>query len=722
LKGFAKLDLRLGENKQGRQKLDRRFFSFYERKKRNWHAEPGDLERRRTFPLSRRGGRVFPLQRVHWYRRFRRVRITGPMLFVALFVGISLPCRADPVLPHLIGDHMVLQRGQEIHIWGAADPGERIAIALAGNTAASRADANGQWSLKLPAMPAGGPFTLTIRGKKQITLKDVMIGEVWIASGQSNMTFALNGSTGASEEIPKADYPQIRFFTVPKKIARDPQSDTLPAAWQICTPDTAKDFSAVSYYFARHLHRELNVAIGVVESAWPGTTIEEWIEPGALRVASPAKADHSDSASAASGSATEPTPFALQFDDFELLRDPSVSPKPEMLSTFEGATSRTSTGGYWSYDWQSAPDTSFDIVSPGRGGTGFAAQVGGRLDGSDDSRLLARFHVDGSPVDLSAYSGIRFWVRGQGSVRLRVLQPTISDWDDYSGSVLQATSDWKPVTILFRDLRQEGWGVSKDFTPTAVSGLAIECLTATGYPPRPRSGLYQGMITPLLAYGFRGAIWYQGESNALQAHQYRKLLPALIESWRHAAHQPWSFLIVELPNHGAIPDQPSESAWAELREAQLLASEQIPDVGLAVTIDVGEPKDVHPHRKAEVGQRLALWALGTTYKEPIVYSGPLYRSMEVQGSQIKVRFTNIGSGLMASGTVQGFAIAGADQKFHWAEATIEGDAVEVSSTEVPDPVAVRYAWGDSPICNLYNKEGLPASPFRTDDWPGITGP
>jgi sialate O-acetylesterase len=181
-------------------------------------------------------------------------------------------------------------------------------------------------------------------------------------------------------------------------------------------------------------------------------------------------------------------------------------------------------------------------------------------------------------------------------------------------------------------------------------------------------------------------------------------------------------LIVQLPNHGAIPDQPSESAWAELREAQLLASQRIPDVGLAVTIDVGEANDVHPHRKAEVGQRLALWALGTTYQEPIVYSGPVYRSTEVEGNQIKVRFTSLGSGLMArgSGTVQGFAVAGKDRKFYWADATIKGDTVIVSSREVPQPVAVRYAWGDSPTCNLFNKEGLPASPFRTDDWPGIT--
>ena len=204
--------------------------------------------------------------------------------------------------------------------------------------------------------------------------------------------------------------------------------------------------------------------------------------------------------------------------------------------------------------------------------------------------------------------------------------------------------------------------------------------------------------------------------------QYRRLLPALIESWRAALHQGQTqFLIVQLPNHGAIPSPPAESAWAELREAQLLALNRLPATGLAVTIDVGDPKDVHPHRKAEVGQRLALWALGAAYKQPIVYSGPLYQSMAVEGSKIRVRFSHTGSGLEAKGgALRGFAVAGADRKFHWASAVIDGDWVLVSSPEVAAPVAVRYAWADSPECNLFNVEGLPASPFRTDDWPGIT--
>ena len=630
---------------------------------------------------------------------------------------------ADPVLPNLLSDHMVLQQDREIRIWGNADPAEKISVSLASNTRSVDTDSGGHWAVHFEPMRAGGPFTLKVAGKKTIIIKDVMIGEVWIASGQSNMTFALSASASAAEEIPKADYPNLRLFTVPKRDALDPQPDTLPAKWQPCTPEAAKDFSAVAYYFARDLHHKLNVPVGIIESAWPGTVIEEWIAPGAVE-RDPQIKPILDAWNRSEGDAFTAgrTPFDLEFDDFELLPDPSGPGKPLALANFDDGRASTALGGDWSYDWKSAPETTFDLIAPGRGGNGFAVHVGGEIDASDDSRLTAKFHKDGSPVDLSIYAGIRFWVRGNGSFRFHSLQPTITDWDDYGTHLLHASADWAPVTIWFRDLRQEGWGVVGDFTPSAMTGFSIENVPTAGFPHRPASGLYGGMIAPLRPFPFRGVIWYQGESNALQARQYRRLLPALIESWRAASHQDqMQFLIVQLPNHGAIPSQPAESAWAELREAQLLTLNRIPATGLAVTIDVGDPKDVHPYRKAEVGQRLALWALGASYKQPIVYSGPLYQAMAVEGSKIRVRFSQTGSGLEAiGGALRGFAVAGADRKFHWASAVIDDDSVLVSSPEVAAPVAVRYAWADSPECNLFNVGGLPASPFRTDDWPGIT--
>jgi sialate O-acetylesterase len=655
------------------------------------------------------------------------LRVPLRISVVACAFACGAVCWADPVLPRLFSDHMVLQQGREIHIWGKADSGENVTVGLEGYTATATANAHRRWSIHLPALKSGGPFTLTVRGnRREIILRDVMIGEVWVASGQSNMAFALNGAEGAAIEVLKADYPQIRLFTVPKKIALSAQKNTLPASWQICTPDAAKSFSAVAYFFARDLHLSLNVAIGVIESAWPGSTIEQWIDPDALRgdpELRPILEEWNHAGPVERSLAGNPLPFALEFDDFELV-SAAGSPGKYMLANFDDGTSWLSMGGSFSYDWAGTPGAAFALVSPGHGGSGFAARVAGRLDGTQSSILTAHYKLNASPVDLSAYTGIRFWVRGNGSFRFRSLQPSVTDWDDYATPVLKASAEWQPVTVLFRDLRQEGWGVYLPFTDHEISGFSIESLPTLGYVPIPVSGLYEGMITPLLAYAFRGAIWYQGESNALKAHQYRKLLPALIGSWRQASeNENLEFLIVQLPNHGATPEQPSESAWAELREAQFLTVKRVPHTGLAVTIDVGDPKDVHPHRKLEVGQRLARWALGTAYKRPIEYSGPVFESMRIEGNEVRIHFTHAGSGLEAGGggELQGFAVAGSDRKFHWASARVEGDTVVVSSQDVAIPLAVRYAWADSPRCNLFNKEGLPASPFRTDDWPGITG-
>ena len=655
-----------------------------------------------------------------WFGWLRVFGVTA-----AAVLPSSMCLWADPVLPTLFSDHMVLQQNREIHVWGNADPAETITVTLGANSGHTVANSHGDWSLRLPSMKAGGPFTLVIHGKRDVVTKDVMVGEVWIASGQSNMTFPLDGVANAATELPKANNSQIRLFNVPKKIALTPQDNTLPAHWEICTPDTAKSFSAVAYFFAREIQGKLNVPVGVVESAWPGTTIQTWIAPETLRADPQLKkvTDEWDHATPEQKRFAEHAqPFELEFDDFELV--PVLGEAAgKILANFDNGNSVLSTGGSFSYSWSDAPDATFDLVSPGHGSTGFAAHVSGKLDGTNDSILSANYKADGSTIDLSSFAAIRFWVRGNGSFRFRSKQPTIGDYDDYATPVLKATAEWRPITVPFRDLRQDGWGVVKDLTPAALTGFSIECLTGLEYAPMPVSGLYEGMITPLLPYGFRGVLWYQGESNALEAHQYRKLLPALIQNWREASHEKdLEFLIVQLPNHGAIPDEPTESAWAELREAELLTAENVRHTGLAVTIDVGDPNDLHPHRKMEVGQRLAQWALGTTYQQSLEPSGPLYRSMQIEGSEARLLFAHVGSGLVAQADagLRGFAIAGSDHKFHWADARIVGDSVIVSSHDVSSPVAVRYAWGDSPRCSLFNKDGLPASPFRTDDWPEIT--
>ncbi len=649
--------------------------------------------------------------------------IQRALLTLFFLSAVSIDLCAEPRLPHLFSDHMVLQRDMDLRFWGWADPGESIDVTLAGISRHAIAASDSRWSVSLPPLPAGGPFVLEVRGKTTLLLRDVVIGEVWIASGQSNMTYALGGAANAAQEVPKANDPDLRFFTVPKRIAIQTQNDTLPAAWEICSSDTAKSFSAVAYFFARDLRRTLGVPVGVILSAWPGTAGEEWTDPESLRrdpIFQPIAARWDSTSPDDKSFAAAPRRLSLEFDDFELL--PALPDAPAVpFSSFDDGSSRVSTGGVWSYSWHDAPDAAFELVTPGHGGKGYAARISGTLTGADDSRWEVRFRSDGAPMDLSVYAGVRFWVRGNGSYLFRTLQPSIFDWDDYGSNLLKAAPEWKEITVLFKDLKQAGWGVQENFTLNQISGFYISAMTDLADPPRPPSGLYDGMIAPLLNFRIRGAIWYQGESNTDRAFQYRSLLPAMIRGWRAGWKEgDFPFLIVQLPNQGHSAEF-ADSWWAELREAQLLTAKSVPNTGLAVTIDVGEAGNLHPPRKAEVGDRLALWALGTTYGKKLEYSGPLYESMRVEGNRVRLNFAHAGGGLQAKGEEPlGFTIAGADKKFHHATARIEGNSVMVSSSEVAMPVAVRYAWGDSPECNLYNKEGLPASPFRTDDWRGAT--
>jgi sialate O-acetylesterase len=632
--------------------------------------------------------------------------------------------RADPLLPHLFSDHMVLQRDMDIRVWGWADPGEKIAVTLAQSRRETVSGADGRWEVTLPPMAAGGPYVLTVNGKKMVEIKDVMVGEVWVASGQSNMTFPLSGAANAAEALATAEKPEIRLFMVPGRVSLMPQADTRPASWEICTPEAAKGFSAVAYFFAVRLEQSLRVPVGIIESAWPGSAGEEWTDTESLgpnAILQPILERWNSSPADVRSFASEPAPVDIEFDDFELLPAPGSSAKPLVLSDFNTGLATTSTGGVWTYSWKDAPQTEFSIVSPGHSGAGYAIRIRGRIAELDDARLQASLRPQNETADLSVYAGVRFWARGKGKFRLQALQPTITDTDNYESATLKANPEWRPVTIWFKDLKQEGWGVVEPLTPATLTGFSLLTMPNVGSPARPPAGLYEGMIAPIEPYRIRGVIWYQGEGNGWRGYQYRWILPALIRTWRSAwGEGDFPFLIVQLPNYGTSPEL-GNSLWAELREAQFWASQTLPNTGLIVTIDVGDPKNLHPPRKKPVGERLAQWALGTTYGQKIVYSGPLYQSMKVEGNQIRIGFHLFESQLVAHGDVlKGFSIAGADRTFHWADARIDGDAVIVSSRDVPNPVAVRYDWANSPDGNLYNAQGLPASPFRTDDWPGET--
>ncbi|MGA8440249.1 MAG: sialate O-acetylesterase [Candidatus Sulfotelmatobacter sp.] len=649
---------------------------------------------------------------------------TRQTLLVSIFLCVSASLlRADPRLSGLFSDHMVLQRQRDVLIWGWADPGEPIVVSLAARVRHAIGGRDGRWKVTLPSMNAGGPFLISVTGKKAVLIKDVMVGEVWVLSGQSNMSFPFEAAESAEAEIKKADYPQIRLFTVPRKIAFSPLQ-SVSARWETCNPETVKEFSAVGYFFGRELYKKLGVPIGLIHSSWPGTQAENWATPQALEqdpALAPILEHWRDTPAETRRVAGRPENFELQFDDFELLPKAETGLEPVRFSNFDDGGSRNIFNGAWTYSWQTAPGSIFTLVRPGRGGSGYAAQISGKLETADSATLRASLDSGISPADLSAFAGIRFYCRGQGYFRLRTFQPTISDWDDYGTESLVAFPEWRALTVWFKDLKQDGWGAATPFTPESLSGFAVQVVQAPGFSAQPPSGLFDGMIAPIIPFAIRGAAWYQGEDNASRAYQYRKLLPALIQGWRAAwGEGDFPFLIVQLPNYGRRENHPTDSDWAELREAQLMAL-RIPNTGLVVTIDLGEADDVHPHKKAEVGQRLAISALGIAYGKNVVYSGPLYESMRVKGDRIRTRFQQVGSGLAAHGDeLKGFAVAGTDHVFHWAKAVIEDDTVVVSSPEVPAPVAVRYSWAANPDGNLFNKEGIPASPFRTDDWPGVT--
>lgn len=507
----------------------------------------------------------------------RRLQYSLASCLLALSAGMAM---ADVKLPAIFNDNMVLQREHKVPVWGTASPGEAITVSILGQQVSTKADAQGKWRVNLSPLSAGGPHELKVVANNSITFKNVLVGEVWVCSGQSNMEWSVKLCKDAELEIANANHPQIRLVIVTKTVADAPQADFVPQLkWSECSPKTVAGFSAVAYYFGRELHKRLNVPVGLIEDCWGGTLCEAWTSHATL-------ASDAD------------------FAPILIRRNFAVAKFPRALEKYE--------------------------------------------------------------ADLQA---------------------------------------WKKVSLT-----EEGKHAPKPVMPQNPHKN-----------PNFASNLYNGMLSPVIPYGIRGAIWYQGESNVDRAHQYRKLFPAMITDWRKQWGQgDFPFHFVQLANFLAVKDQPGESAWAELREAQAMTL-KTPHTGMAVIIDIGDAKDIHPKNKQDVGLRLALNALAQNYGQKIEYSGPVYESMSVEGNSVRLKFQHVGNGLVAKGgELKGFAICGKDKKFVWATAKIDGKAIVVSAPGVQEPVAVRYAWADNPVCNLYNQEGIPASPFRTDSFPGLT--
>ena len=630
---------------------------------------------------------------------------------------------AAPSPASIFGDHMVLQRDRPIPVWGTAKPGEVVTVSLnIGVHNSATTDASGHWKVTLPAMHSGGPFTMTLEDQDgTLALHDILIGEVWLLSGQSNMTFPLYRASTADRAIASADRPEIRLFTVSKAEALQPRTQ-FAGSWQQCSPESARDFSAVAYFFGIDLANRLHVPIGLIHSSWPGSAAEEWVTARSLQrdpAFAPILQRWQAAPQSAKAAAKDGLPFSLEFSDFALKKKDGGK---QILSDFSQGSSENTFGGAWSYTRRDAPLTSWTLIPNGH--EGFVARWNGKLRDQDTALLRLKFAPGGKPFDLSPYTALEFRVRGTGFYQLQFLQPSIQDEANYAFAVLHGSHEWKTVELPFSQLKQPDWGMQVPWTQNSLTGFQFIALEDDSqYGEVPPSGFYNGMIAPMIPFAIRGVVWYQGESNALHAYQYRKLLPALIGDWRAAWHSPdLPFLIVQLPNHGPAVPAPQESAWAELREAQMMAAARLPHTAQVVTIDLGQQNNVHPPNKADVGKRLALAAEATVYGQRIAYSGPIYQSATVEGNKIVLHFRDVFAGLRTRDgkSLRGFAIAGENHRFVWADAHIAGDQVIVSSPAVPHPIAVRYDWADSPDGNLTNNSEIPASPFRTDDWPGLT--
>jgi sialate O-acetylesterase len=642
-------------------------------------------------------------------------------LILTVIVFASLQKTMALTLSNLFTDNMVVQRGIEVPVWGVSIPDTKVDIRLGEYNVSIISDASGKWIAHLPAMIAGGPFEMKIIAEEAIVLKNVMIGEVWLASGQSNMEWSLkSGVINTEQEIAEANYPDIRYFQVQKNVSRLPVNKLKGEAWVSCTPSTAGNMSAVAYYFARKLWLEQKVAVGIIQSYWGGTVCEAWTSQEML-------ANLEDFV----GSVRE---IRESREDWEALQE-----KANQLAEVRAEIEKTAHVGiekgvyrtdfndsdwaktqypinmwhmgldwYWGFMWvRKWIDIPAEMagkpamINLGKIAFEDITWFNGVKIGSDtDQENPREYEIPGKLIkEGKNLIVVRILSRyGAGKIGTASAEPNMRSTDSSIKNSISLGGEW-----LYNE----------KYEPEFPVGVE--------YQNRP-SALYNAMISPLIPYGIKGVIWYQGESNADRSFQYRSLFPAMINDWRTRwGLGDFPFLFVQLANYEQRKSEPAQSDWAELREAQSMALKLL-NTGMAVTIDVGDAEDIHPRNKKPVGERLYLAAQKVAYNEDVLHSGPIYKTFKNEGDAIRIFFTSTGTGLAGKNgePLKGFAIAGPDKKFYWADAQIQGNTIVVKSPMVSNPVAVRYAWDKNPECSLFNKEGLPASPFRTDSWKGIT--
>ena len=669
------------------------------------------------------------------------------LLISFLLFGVTAFKSKALELPAVFGNNMVMQQKTENPIWGKAAAGEDIEINSSwGEKATAKAKTSGEWATKIKTPEAGGPFEITIKGNDTtIIFKNVLVGEVWICSGQSNMEMPLMGwppkdtIKNFAEEIKNADYPKIRMFTVSKSVSVEPGEDC-KGSWKECTPETAKNFSAAAYFFGRELRNELGIPVGLIHSSWGGTPAESWVSPKYI------------------GRVDGYEDFAANIDKLVSLDEkynkwlsshPMFVPKGNDELAGKGVSFSDTNCPLPDFDdsawkemnlptlWESKELGVFDGV------VWFRKQIDIPAGWKNSDLILELGPVD--DIDITYFNGTRvggyesmgFWETnreykipselvkaGKNVIAVRVVdlqggggiygeeeQMKIYPANEEKAKSIKLAGAWKYLPVAqYRNGEFYVFGVDEnDFYTTKPAFKGIDQYTPTV--------LYNAMIAPLVPFGIKGAIWYQGESNVGRHEQYKELFPTMIESWRTA----WKlgrfpFYFVQIAPYRY--DDPEDPVSAKLREAQMETMLSVPNTGMVVTLDIGNADNIHPADKQDVGKRLSLWALAKDYgKDDIVYSGPIYTDMIKQGSRITLYFDHVGSGLIArNGELTGFQVAGKDSIFVDAEAYIDGNTVRVYSKQAYDPIAVRYAFKNVAEASLFNKEGLPASSFRTDDW------
>lgn len=658
------------------------------------------------------------------------------VILAAAAVGRGNDTTQSLRLPKIFTDHMVLQRDAKIRLWGSAAPKAKVVAMLGTRGKNVIAGADGKWNMEIPPQPAGGPYALTVNdGTTSMTLKDVLVGDVWLCGGQSNMEWPVRLSNNAEQETQTANFPKIRLFRVMHDVSTRPKDElSTTVGWVDVNSESVNDFSAVGYFFGRELHQHLKVPIGLIQSAWGGSPAESWVSYDSLR----SHPDYTETADA--------------------IWNEKVRPPREAKKHHEKLVEQ------WKKEFD-ATDSGYQDGEP----------VYASTDMADDDwksiKLPNTWETEGLP-DFDGLMWFRKELKLPKEMEGKELVLTLGTIDDadrtfFNGKqigenpLIYAQRRYRVPTELVKPGRNfiavrvhdntgaGGFTGEESAMALQTSGTAESETTsislagnwkykagaeASDLPDRPTPPghthrslvMYNAMIAPLVPYAIRGVIWYQGESNADRAYQYRTLFPLLIRDWRERWNQgEFPFLFVQLAGFGAYqatPKEPKDNAWAELREAQAMTL-SVPKTAMATAIDIGDTKDIHPRNKQDVGKRLALAARKIAYGENVVHSGPQFESVKIKDGKAYVSFQNVGGGLVVKpegAAPQGFAIAGADKKFVWADAKVEGDMVVVWSDAVKEPVAVRYGWAADPVLSLYNEEGLPALPFRTDDWKGLT--